>query len=53
VSFNFDKAASMLAVAPCDAERRRILNALGKEAIDENAEWFVKHTDALKLPTVG
>jgi hypothetical protein len=36
-----------------DADRRRILTALGKEAIDENAEWFVKHTDALKLPTVG
>jgi hypothetical protein len=49
----YEKASAMLSVAPCDAERRRILNALGKEAIDENAEWFVKHTDALKLPTVG
>lgn len=49
----YDKAAEMLARATNDDERRLILGALGKEAIDENAEWFVKHTDALKLPTVG
>ena len=49
----YDRASSMLSAAQTDADRRRILSALGKEAIDENAEWFVKHTDALKLPTVG
>lgn len=49
----YDKSADLLGRASTDADRRRILTALGKEAIDENAEWFVKHTDALKMPTVG
>ncbi len=49
----YDRASDLIGRASNDADRRRILTALGKEAIDENAEWFVKHTDALKLPTVG
>jgi hypothetical protein len=49
----YDKAAELLARSPSADDRRRVIVALGKEAIDENAEWFEAHSDALQLPTVG
>jgi len=30
-----------------------IVKAMGKEAIDEQTEWFVKHRNSLRVPSVG
>ncbi|MEN9642903.1 MAG: hypothetical protein RIR77_2092 [Planctomycetota bacterium] len=31
----------------------RVLRAVGKEALDEHAEWYVRHMDSLRPPNVG
>jgi hypothetical protein len=32
---------------------RQVLRALGKEALDEQAEWFANHRERLRMPDVG
>jgi hypothetical protein len=40
-----------------DSEKHKkiceIVKAMGKEAIDEQTEWFVKHRNSLRVPSVG
>ena len=40
-----------------DSEKNKkiceIVKAMGKEAIDEQTEWFVKHRNSLRVPSVG
>ncbi|NBX26614.1 MAG: hypothetical protein EBQ99_11325, partial [Planctomycetes bacterium] len=49
----FRRAHALLGRADDTAERRRILRAVGKEALDEHAEWFVNHRHSLRMPSVG
>lgn len=49
----FERADALLAREPDQSEGKRILRALGKEALDEQAEWFVKHLYSLRMPNVG
>jgi hypothetical protein len=47
----FDRARRYLADGTSDG--REILRALGREALDEHAEWFARHRDRLRLPDAG
>ena len=47
----FDRACRYLADGTADG--REILRALGREALDEHAEWFARHRDRLRLPDAG
>ena len=31
----------------------KIVKAMGKESLDEQTEWFVKHRNSLRVPSVG
>jgi len=49
----YGRAAALLAASDRDAERREILKAVGKEALDESADWFVRHRDRMERPGAG
>jgi len=49
----FERAEALLLRHSDPAEHKKILRALGKEALDEQAEWFVKHLYSLRMPNVG
>ena len=40
-----------------DSEKHKktceIVKAMGKESLDEQTEWFVKHRNSLRVPSVG
>jgi hypothetical protein len=47
----FDRAEELLERSPERAHE--ILVALGKESLDEHADWFARHRDRLRLPDAG
>jgi len=47
----FVKADALLAGGASDA--REVIRAIGKEALEEHAEWFVRHENQLKPPSAG
>jgi hypothetical protein len=47
----FEQACGLLARDPESA--REVLRALGKEALDEHADWFSRHREKLRIPEAG
>jgi hypothetical protein len=47
----FGRAQELLARDPSQAAE--IIRAIGKEALDEHADWFARHRDRLRLPEAG
>lgn len=45
------RAASLITEDPSQAIE--VIAAAGREALDEHADWFVRHRDKLKLPELG
>ena len=49
----FEQANSILLQAKSDSDGIGVLRGLGKEALDENAEWLSRHKDRLQIADVG
>jgi len=49
----FEQALMRLEASTDKSESRKVLRAVGKESIDEQAEWFVRHLNSLRFPNVG
>jgi hypothetical protein len=47
----FRRAKELLGEDPDSA--LRVIDAAGREALDEHAEWFVRHRDKLRMPELG
>ena len=49
----FERASQLLGRAENVESGRRILRAVGKEALDEQADWYAMHRYSLRMPNVG
>lgn len=49
----FQRAQKLYGSVPDDSARRGVLRAIGKEAIDELADWFARHRERLRMPDAG
>ena len=49
----FEQANSMLLQAKSHSDGIDVLRGLGKEALDENAEWLSRHKDRLQIADAG
>jgi hypothetical protein len=47
----YERASELL--RPDSSHSNEVLRAMGKEALDEHAEWFARHRDRLRLPDAG
>ena len=47
----FARAMQLLGTEP--DSRVETIRAVGREAVDEHADWFARHREKLKLPEAG